>query len=323
MMKISTDGIKLLKNTINDNRPKNSLLKLIIRDRQLLVLSIPLLIFYIIFCYWPMYGLVIGFKEFSPIKGIFGSDWVGLKYFIQVFRNPFFPRLVKNTFLIGIYGLIWGFPIPILFALLINEVKSKWFKKIVQTGSYLPYFISVVVIVGLLWNFLSPTYGIVNIIYTSITGNKPINFMNESSWFRTLYISSGIWQTFGWNSIIFLAALAGIDQELYDSAKVDGCNRLQQIIHINIPGIMTAIMIMLILSVGNIMSTGFEKIILMYTPSTYDVADVISTYTYRRGILEANYSFGAATGLFNSVINMVFIIFANWCSKKFTDRSLW
>lgn len=305
------------------NTAFSKLQKYMRRDYQLLILCIPMIIFYFIFAYWPMYGIVIAFKDFKPLQGILGSEWVGLKYFAQVFRTPTLPRLIKNTFLIGLYSLLWGFPIPILFALCLNEVKKSWFKRTVQTLSYLPYFISTVVVVGMLNNFFSPVNGLVNTLYTSVTGNGAINFMSESEWFRTLYIGSGVWQSFGWNSIIYLAALSGIDMELYEAARIDGANRLQEIWHITLPGILSTIMILLIMNMGNIMSVGFEKIILMYSPSTYDVADVISTYTYRRGILDADYSFGAAVGLLNSLVNVVFILAANAISRRVSEVSLW
>lgn len=303
--------------------PRRSLGKLIRRDHQLLVMSIPMIAFFFIFCYMPMYGVLMSFVNFKPRLGIFGSPFVGLKYFRQVFENPMFPRLLRNTILLGFYSILWGFPVPILFALAVNEMRGKRIKKIVQTISYMPYFISVVVIVGLLWNFLSPTTGVVNTVYTQMTGNEPIKFMTEPKYFRTLYIGSGIWQSFGWNSIIYLAALAGVDMELYDSARVDGANRFRQLIHITLPGIMHVVIIMLVLNMGSVMSVGFEKIILMYSEPTYEVADVISTYTYRRGIVSMDYSFGTAIGLFNSVSNMLFIIGANWASRRFTDTSLW
>ena len=305
------------------NTAFSKLQKYMRRDYQLLILCIPMIIFYFIFAYWPMYGIVIAFKDFKPLQGILGSEWVGLKYFAQVFRTPTLPRLIKNTFLIGLYSLLWGFPIPILFALCLNEVKKSWFKRTVQTLSYLPYFISTVVVVGMLNNFFSPVNGLVNTLYTSVTGNGAINFMSESEWFRTLYIGSGVWQSFGWNSIIYLAALSGMDMELYEAARIDGANRLQEIWHITLPGILSTIMILLIMNMGNIMSVGFEKIILMYSPSTYDVADVISTYTYRRGILDADYSFGAAVGLLNSLVNVVFILAANAISRRVSEVSLW
>jgi len=292
-------------------------------DRQLILMSIPMIAFYMIFVYYPMYGASIAFKDFSPALGINGSPWVGLKYFYQVFENPFFIRLMRNTFIIGLYSLVWGFPVPIIFALCVNEITKVKYKKVVQTVSYMPFFISVVVVVGLLYNFLSPTYGVVNTMYTSLTGNDPINFMNSKQWFRTLYIGSGIWQTFGWNSIIYLAALAGIDPQLYDSADIDGASRMQKVVHITLPSIRNTIIILFILSLGGVMNTGFEKIILMYSPSTYEVADVLQTFTYRKGIVEANFSFGAAMGLFNSLINVIFLCAANWISKRVSEVSLW
>lgn len=302
---------------------KIPLKKLVYRDRHLLVMCIPMILFFFVFAYLPMAGLYLAFVDYKPALGITGSPFVGLKNFMQVFQNPFFPRLMRNTFLLGFYTLLWSFPIPILFALAVNEIRNRKFQKVIQTISYMPYFISIVVIVGLLSSFLSPTTGIVNHLYTMITGKDPISFMTDPKYFRFLYVASNIWQTFGWNSIIYLAALAGVDLALYESAKVDGANRFQQMIHITIPSIMPTIIIMLVLNMGNIMSIGFEKIILMYSPSTYEVADVISTYTYRRGIVQADYSFGTAIGMFNSVINMVFIIGANWLSKKFSETSLW
>lgn len=305
------------------NRDKRSFFQLVVRDRQLLVMCIPMVLFFLIFSYVPMYGLVIAFKNFKPALGIIKSGWVGLDVFAKVFRNPFFPRLLGNTFLIGIYSLLWGFPVPIIFALFVNEIRSDKFRKITQTISYLPYFISTVVIVGLLWNFLSPVTGVVNTVYTAITGNEPINFMSEPAYFRSIYIGSNIWQTFGWNSIIYLAALAGIDMQLYDSATVDGANRMQQMLHVTLPSMLPTIVIMLILNMGNIMSVGFEKIILMYSPSTYQTADVISTYTYRRGIIQSDFSFGTAIGLFNSAVNIIFIAGANRLSRKLTETSLW
>ena len=306
-----------------ENKHKLPLKKLIYRDRHLLVMCIPMILFFLIFSYLPMVGLGLAFVDFKPALGITGSPFVGLENFFKVYRNPFFPRLMRNTFLIGLYTLVWSFPFPILFALAVNEIRAKKFQKVVQTISYMPYFISVVVIVGLLSNFLSPTTGIINQLYTAVTGRDPISFMTEPKYFRFLYVSSNIWQTFGWNSIIYLAALAGVDISLYESARVDGANRFQQMRHITLPCIMSTIIIMLVLNMGNIMSVGFEKIILMYSPSTYEAADVISTYTYRRGIVQSDYSFGTAIGLFNSVINMVFIVGANWLSRKFSDTSLW
>ena len=293
------------------------------RDWELLLLCIPMIAFYIIFHYGPMYGAIIAFKNFNPLDGIMGSPWAGLRHFREVFNNPFFPRLVMNTFLLGLYSLLWGFPIPIIFALIINEVRNKYFKRVAQTLSYLPFFISTVIVAGLMWTFLSPTFGIVNSIYTTLTGNNPINFMTSARWFRTMFIGSLIWQTFGWNSIIYIAALAGVDVELYDSANVDGANRIQQLIYITFPSILPTIFILLILSVGSIMSVGFERVLLLYTPSTYVVADVLQTFAYRTGILEGRFSRGAAVGLFNSVVNVSFLLGANTLIRKYSNISLW
>lgn len=297
--------------------------KLIVRDRQLIVMTLPMLLFFLIFCYVPMAGLSLAFVDFKPALGIFQSPFVGLKYFQQVFNNPFFPRIMRNTFLIGFETLLWSFPFPIIFALAVNELRSSKVKKLVQTASYMPYFISIVVIVGLMTNFLSPTTGVINNLYTAVSGKDAINFMSEPKYFRFLYVFSHIWQTFGWNSIIYLAALSNVDMTLYDSARVDGANRFQQMRYITFPSIIPTIITMLVLNVGNVMSVGFEKIILMYSPGTYEVADVISTYTYRRGIVQADYSFGTAIGMFNSIINLFFICGTNWICKKFTDTSLW
>jgi len=292
------------------------------RDRYLLMLISPVIVYYIIFHYVPMYGALIAFKDYNPGIGFYSSPWVGLKWFKQFFESFYFWRLIRNAILLNVYGIIFSFPIPIIFALLLNEVRDGFFKRSIQTISYLPHFISLVVIVGMIVNFLSPVDGIVNMFLKSI-GKEPINFMGDPRWFRFLYISSGIWQEFGWSSIIYLAALSAIDPTLYDAAKVDGANRWQQILNITLPGIMPTIMILLILNVGNLLSVGFEKIILMYQPMTYEVADVISTYTYRRGILGADYSFAAAVGLFNSVINFMLLVTFNRISKRLTEISLW
>jgi putative aldouronate transport system permease protein len=294
----------------------------IIRDRYLLLLMLPVIAYYIIFHYVPMYGVTIAFKNFSAAKGILGSPWAGFKWFEQFFRSIYFSRIVRNTVLINVYGLLWGFPVPIIFALFLNELKDGVFRRSVQTISYLPHFISVVVVVGMIVNFLSPLDGIVNVALKAI-GHEAINFMSEAKWFRTIYISSGIWQGFGWNSIIYLAAITSIDPTLYEAAEIDGASRLRKVWHITIPGILPTVIILLILNLGNIMSVGYEKIILMYSPATYETADVISTYVYRRGILNAEYSFGAAVGLFNSVINFLLIILVNRISKKITDIALW
>lgn len=307
--------------------PKNTswwktLKKNVVRDRYLLLLVLLPVLYFIIFHYVPMYGLQIAFKRYSPGRGIWGSPWVGLKWFEQFFGSYFAGRLIRNVLLLNIYSLLWGFPLPILFALLLNEVKNGIFKRVVQTISYMPHFISVVVVVGMVFSFLSVNGGIVNVMLEHL-GIEPINFMSEPKWFRTIYIASGVWQSFGWGSIIYLAALSGIDTEQYEAARIDGANRIQQIVHITIPGILPTVIILLILQCGRMMSVGYEKIILMYNTATYEVADVISTYVYRNGILGGEFSFSTAVDLFNNVCNCLLLITINWISRKVSDISLW
>lgn len=292
------------------------------RDWILLLMVLPVVLYFVIFRYGPMYGLIIAFQRYSPTQGFLGSQWVGLQWFKQFFNSIYFTRLLKNTIIISVYSIIFGFPFPIFFALLLNEVRSKYFKKIIQTVSYLPHFISTVVVVAIMKTLLSSQGGVVNELL-GFLGVEKINFFLSSEWFRPLYIGSEIWQNYGWDSIIYLAALTGIDPNLYEAAFMDGSNRWKNIWHITLPSILPTIVILLILKLGRIMNVGFEKIILMYNPSTYSVADVISTYTYRRGILEADYSFGAAVGLFNAVINLVLLVTINKISKYISDVSLW
>lgn len=314
--------IKPEKKTHNIFSYFNKLADNIKRDWFLIAMISPVIIYYILFHYLPMYGVIIAFKNYIPIKGIWGSPWVGFRYFNQFFSSIYFGRIVKNTILLNVYSLLWGFPIPILFALLLNELKNVYFKRIVQTVSYLPHFISVVIICGMIFNFTSPVDGVVNTVLKG-WGLEPINFLSEPGWFRTLYIGTGIWQSFGWGSIIYLAAITGIDEALYDAAKVDGAKRWRQIIHITIPGILPTIIIMLIMNLGHIMSIGFEKIILLYNPATYEVSDVISTFVYRRGLEGSEYGFASAVGLFNSVINYSLLLIVNKTSKKVSEIALW
>lgn len=292
------------------------------RDKALLLIVLPVVIHYLIFVYYPMYGNVIAFKDYSPVLGIAGSEWAGLKYFKRFFESPYFGRVIRNTLQISIYSLLWSFPVPIVFALMANELKQGIFKRVVQAVSYIPYFISTVIVCGMVISFLSPTDGIVNNVI-KLFGGEPINFMMEPDWFRTVFIASGIWQGFGWQSIIYLAALVGINPELYEAATVDGASRLQKVIHISIPCIMPTIIITFILQLGQLMSIGHEKLILLYNPITLDVADVVSTYVYRTGLVDGNYSLGSAVGLFNAVINLILVILANRLSRKLSSVSLW
>ena len=290
--------------------------------RYLLLLLLPGLIFYAVFQYGPMYGILMAFKNYRGSSSIWAAEWVGLQWFEEFFNSFYFWRLLRNTLLISLYNLIFGFPIPIIFALILSETRNAHFRKIVQTVSYLPHFISVVVVVGMLHIMLSTTNGVVNNLIRA-SGGQSINFMGESEWFRPLYIGSGIWQSFGWNSIIYLAALTGIDPALYEAAYMDGANRLQKVLHVSLPGIMPTMVILLIMQLGRTMSVGYEKIILMYTPATYEEADVISTYVYRRGIVNGQFSFSTAVGLFNSVVNMALLVAVNALSRRINDVSLW
>ena len=284
---------------------------------------LPGLIYYIIFRYVPMYGVVIAFKDFNARLGILGSPWIGFEQFIRFFTHPYFFRLVRNTFLLSFYSLLLGFPAPIILALMLNELRNQTYKRFVQTVSYLPHFISIVAIVGILTLLLSPTNGFVNVVLTKVFGMEPIYFMAEPGWFRPLFVGSGIWQNIGWGAILYLAALSQVDVQLYDAAIVDGTSRMQKIWHISLPSIMPTIAILLILRIGSLFYVGFEKVILMYNPVTYSTADVIGSYVYRRGLQYAEFSYGAAVGLFNSVINVILLITANWISRRVTEQSLW
>lgn len=301
---------------------KSNTWKQIKTQRYLLLLLLPGLIYYAIFRYYPMYGTVIAFKDFDFRAGILGSDWVGLKFFKQFVTGPYFFRLVKNTFVISFLDLLFSFPAPIIFALLLNEVRAKKYKKVVQTVSYLPHFISVVILVGLMKTMFSPNGGVINNII-ELFGGESINFFMEKGWFRPLYVGSGIWQGFGWGSIIYLASIAGIDTQLYEAAHIDGAGRFRCMWNITLPSIRPTIVIMLIMRLGRLLSVGFEKIILMYSPATYEVSDVVSSYVYRYGILKANYSFGAAVDLMNSLVALVLIVVTNKISQKLSDTSLW
>jgi len=289
---------------------------------EYLLLILPCIAFYVLFAYIPMYGAIIAFKDFRLGDTILSAPWVGIKWFVDFFKSMYFWRLMKNTLLINVYSLIFGFPVPIIFALVVNEIRKTKVKRVLQTVSYMPYFISTVVIVGMLQNFFGMQWGVVNNLWEAL-GYERIHFFVHSQYFRPLYIGSGIWQTFGYGSIIYIAAMGGINMELYEAAIVDGANKLRQIWHITLPGIRPTIIIILIFSIGNLMSEGFQKIILMYNPATYEVADVISTYVYRRGLIEMEYSFSTAIGLFNSVINFGLLVAANAVAKKISEVGLW
>lgn len=293
------------------------------RDKYLYLMLIPFVLWYLIFAYKPMYGLQIAFKDYSLFKGIAESPWVGFENFERFFRSEYFIRNLVNTFMINFWGLIFAFPAPIILALLLNEVKNMMFKKTVQTITYLPHFISVVIIAGIVTNFLAPTNGIVNIVIEKFGGEK-INFLAMPEFFRTIYIGSmQVWKDVGYSAIIYLAAIAGINPALYEAAKMDGANRWKQMWHITLPGMLPTIMILLILNLGSFLEVGYESIILLYQPATYETADVINTYVYRAGLQGGNYEVGAAAGLFNSVVSLILVVVANRLSKKMTNIGLW
>ncbi|MBE5040418.1 ABC transporter permease [Ructibacterium gallinarum] len=299
-------------------RLKNEL----VQNKYIYILAIPVILYYLIFCYGPMCGIVIAFKQYTPSSGLFGGEWVGLRYFKEFFSSMYCYRLIRNTLLISFYGVLIAFPAPIVFALLLNEVQGSKFKKTIQTVTYLPHFISLVVICGMIMDFFS-TNGIVTKVIHAL-GGPQVNYLGDAKYFRTIYIATDIWQGVGWGSIIYLAALAGIDQELYEAAVIDGAGRWKQMLHVTLPGLAPTIIIMLIMRIGQVMSVGYEKIILLYNPSTYETADVISSFVYRRGLGNSfEYSYTTAVGLFQSVVNLVLLVGANAVSRKFTDTSLY
>ncbi|TLS49641.1 sugar ABC transporter permease [Paenibacillus antri] len=277
---------------------------------------------YILFQYGPMYGLQIAFRDFNPARGITGSEWVGFENFDRFFSSYYFGRLLWNTVSISIYSLLFAFPIPILLALLINEMKGERYKKLLQNVTYMPHFISVVVIVGMLQLFLNPQAGFVNFALKEV-GIEPVAFLEKAEWFKTVFIGSNIWQNMGWQSIIYIAALAGVNPQLYEAAKIDGAGRWQRIRHVSLPGIFPIIVILLILDIGHFMNVGFEKILLMQNSLNKDASDVIQTFVYQNGILQGDFSYSAAIGLFNSVINFALLVLINRYARKKAETSLW
>ena len=292
-----------------------------VQNWGLYLMFLPVLVYFLLFSYKPMYGALIAFKNYKPALGFMGSPWVGMDQFKRFFTSPFFGRLIKNTLVLSFELLIFGFPAPIILALLINEVQSKYFKKTVQTLTYLPHFISLIVVVGMITDF-SMTSGLFNDIIVFFGGSRSPLLQNPAL-YRPIYILSDIWQGVGWGSIIYLSALSGVDAQLYEAATIDGANRFQQLLHVTLPGITPTIITMLILRVGRLMSIGYEKTILLYNPSTYDTADIISSYVYRVGILEQGWSYSTAIGLFNSLINLLLLLITNKLSKKLAGTSLW
>ncbi|MBM6385591.1 ABC transporter permease subunit [Paenibacillus illinoisensis] len=291
------------------------------KDWQLYSLLILPVIYLLIFKYGPMIGNVIAFRRFVPGGSIFGETWVGLRYFQMFVQDPTFWKVFGNTLMLGGLALLFTFPVPIIFALLLNEVKSKRFKKFVQTASYLPHFLSIVIVAGMILQ-LTAVNGSINGLVAFFTGDS-IPFMQRAEWFRTIYITSEIWQGMGWGAILYLAALTTIDDSLYEAARIDGANRWKQTIHVTIPGILPTIVTLLILNMGNFLAVGFEKILLLYNPLIYDTSDVISTYLYRVGLQSSNFSYATAIGLFESLIGLILVFSVNAISRRLTQRSLW
>lgn len=300
---------------------KKKLIK-ILNNYQLYLLVLPAFLYFTIFHYFPMYGVQIAFKDFIASKGIWGSPWVGFEHFERFFKSFYFKNVLVNTLQISIYGLVVGFPIPILLALFINEIKNKHFKKFVQTVTYAPHFISTVVMVGMIITFLTPGSGIVNILIEAL-GGKSVAFLGRPELFKSVYVLTGVWQNAGWNAIIYLATLASVDFEQHEAATIDGANRLQRIWHINIPCLVPMIVILLILNAGSIMSVGFEKVFLMQNQLNIESSEVITTYVYKSGLINAQYGFSSAVGLFNSIVNLILLISVNIISKRFSEVALW
>lgn len=295
----------------------------ITRYWQLYAMMIVPIIYFIVFKYVPMFGNILAFRRYRPGMGPLGTQWVGLKYFKMFMHDPAFWRAFRNTLILSFGNLIINFPIPIIFAILLNEVRNVHFKKAVQTVSYMPRFISTVVVIAILGEMLSPSSGLFNNFLQSVFGIKPIYFMNEPKYFRWIYILTDTWQFTGWTAIIYLAAITGINSDMFEAAQIDGANRWKQIVYITIPSIMPTIMVLLILNVGRMLSLGFEKVLLMYTPSNSQVSDIIDTLVYRTGLANQNYSYATAIGLFSGIIGVILVSSSNRISKKLTGDGVY
>ena len=318
MAKASAQPVDAATELTNRQKRRKEIVKLMKRNYQLYLFLLPTVVFIAVFMYFPLYGLQIAFKDFRPGLGIWGSEWVGLKWFERFFGSPNAVQIISNTLIVSIYSLVVSFPFPIILALIINYVKNLKFKKFAQTVTYMPYFISVVVLVAMMNLFFSPSSGFVNTIIEA-AGGQAQYFMGESRFFRHMYVWSGVWQSMGYSSIIYIAALSGVSPELHESARIDGANVMQRILHIDIP----TMVILLIMALGNVMNVGYEKVLLMQSDLNQDVSQVISTYVYEIGIKTGQQSFGTAVGLFNNVINFIILIAANTTAKKVFGSGLW
>lgn len=286
----------------------------------LYLMMIPATVLLILFTYGPMYGIIMAFQDFTVFKGYTGSPFVGLKHFQRLFSDPLFYRLFKNTFMVGVLDFLFSFPAPLIFALILNEVRKVRFKSVVQSISYLPHFIPLVVMVGIIFELFG-SYGIINSLLSSL-GMEPISFFTKSEWFLPLYIGSGVWKTIGWGSIIYMGALTNIDSTLYEAADMDGANRWHKMWHVTLPSLRPTVVTLFVLNAGGIMQVGFEKVFLMSSPATYEVSDVLSTYVYRQGILNSDFSYSAAVGLFNNIVALLFVLLANKIAKKLGEEGI-
>lgn len=302
-------------------KKRNVVVKKIKNDWEVYLMGFLVVVFYLMFMYYPMYGAVIAFQNYSPGNGFLGSEWVGFKHFVDFITSPDFWRLLKNTLSISVTNLIFGFPTPIIFALLINEITQNKFKRLVQSITYLPHFISIVVLCGLIKTFVG-NGGLISNLLSPFIGEN-VDMLTRSNMFLPIYVISDIWQGLGWSSIIYIAALTAIDAQLYEAAQLDGAGKFRQLIHITLPGIAPTIIVMLILRIGSLLGVGYEKVILLYNPLIYDKSDIISSYVYRTAFEGQQWSYTTAIGLFNSIINFVLLVTANTLSKKLTDSSLW
>lgn len=291
-------------------------------NKSIYLMFLPVFIYYIIFHYLPMFGISIAFMDYKPARGFLDSEWVGLQNFINFFSGPYAKRTIRNTILLNFYSILWGFPAPIIFALLINEIGNDGYKRVMQTMSYLPYFVSMVVACGIVIIFVQ-SEGLITSMLNTLGLMPKIDMLADPRYFRTIYIASDIWQYMGWGSIIYLATLSRVDLNLYEAADIDGAGRLRKIIHITLPALLPIIVIQLIMRIGSIMSIGAGKVILLYRPSAYETSDIISSYVYRAGLLNQDYSIGAAVDLFNAIINIGLLAGANYVSGKLTEESLW
>ncbi|NOU72789.1 ABC transporter permease subunit [Paenibacillus sp. LMG 31458] len=297
-------------------------LRMVKKNWQLYLIILPSLVYLIIFKYVPMAGVQIAFKNYMVTKGIWGSDWIGFKHFVDFFHLPIFWRVIKNTSLLSLYSLLIGFPAPIILALALNELKNGVFKRAVQLVTFAPYFISTVIMVSIIMLFLSPQLGFIHLLADKF-GFPAENIMSKPEYFKTVYVLSDVWQFTGYASVIYIAALAGVDPHLYEAAKVDGASRFQRMIHIDLPSLMPTAVILLILNAGQIMNVGFEKVYLMQNAINVGASEVISTYVYKMGLVGANFSFSAAVGLFNSIVNLLLLIVVNYVARKNSETSLW